>query len=103
MRLNAPGSEASKSIYKSPTDIKLPPADKLAQFRQLVGGAKVGIVNIGEAAGKVGLFLSLLYLFTYHPVQHVEEDFVRERAATTGLGFTADDLVQRMLVSRCGK
>lgn len=47
----------TRSIYKSSANIKLPPPDKLAQFRQLVGGAKVGSVTIGEATGEVSFDL----------------------------------------------
>jgi len=83
MRLNFSNTEAGRSTYKSLADIKLPSTEKLAQFRHLVGGARVGMVNIGEATGK-----------------YVEEDFVKERAATNSPGFTADDLIQRMLISR---
>jgi hypothetical protein len=54
LQLNTSGPEAARSIYKSPAGVNQPPSDKLAQFRQLVGGAKVGKVKIGEAAGKVG-------------------------------------------------
>jgi len=83
LRLNTSGTDAAKVIYKPLADIKLPPPEKLAQFRQLVSGAKVGSVYIGKAAG--------LY---------VQEDFVKERTAINSPGFTADDLVQRIQLSR---
>lgn len=46
-------AEAKNRLYKPLSEITLPSADKLSQFRQLVGGAKVGNVTIGEATGKV--------------------------------------------------
>ncbi|KAF8964094.1 putative alanine racemase-domain-containing protein [Flammula alnicola] len=83
-------SNVQESLYKSATAISLPPPDKLLQFRQLVGGAKIGNVTVADAMG-----------------QHVEEDFVRERSSNkenktngVGGGFTPDDLIQRMLVAR---
>lgn len=63
MQLNV--SNAQAGIYKSPADIKLPSTDKLAQFRQLAGGAKVGNINVGEAVGKVSWFFHQLDLLNH--------------------------------------
>lgn len=101
LRLGECGIKAGeRNVYKSPAEINLPPSEKFLQFRQLVGGARVGHVNIGQATGNVirPIFVSFICLLI---VQHVEEDFVKERAAASGSpSFTADDLVQRMLLSR---
>lgn len=40
-------------IYKPSNQITRPPAEKLAQFRKLVCGSKVGKVQVGESASDV--------------------------------------------------
>ncbi|KAJ6500365.1 mini-chromosome maintenance replisome factor-domain-containing protein [Mycena sanguinolenta] len=76
--------DASKSaeLYKS---VKLPPPETLAMFRELVGGAKMGSVTIGDTVA-----------------EYIQEDFVKERkaAATPAEAITSDHLIHRMTVAR---
>ncbi|KAF9479744.1 hypothetical protein BDN70DRAFT_878513 [Pholiota conissans] len=78
------------NLYKVKDAISLPPTEKLRKFRELVGGAKTGSVLVGEVMGKF-----------------VEEEFIRERLQITNQrsdgtagGFSPDDLIRRMLVTR---
>jgi hypothetical protein len=78
--------DVTNDLYKS---VAVPPEEKLLLFRQLVGGSRVGNVAVTESIGK-----------------YIEDDFVRVRALSpektnraTG-GYTADHLIQRMVVAR---
>jgi len=69
------------ALYKAADQIRLPPTEKLALFRQLIGGAKTGRVTIGDDISN-----------------YIQDDFVRERQQA--LGVNSDDLVLRMSASR---
>ncbi|KAJ7929359.1 putative alanine racemase-domain-containing protein [Mycena leptocephala] len=75
----------SAELYKPADQINLPSAETLAMFRELVGGAKVGSVTIGDAVA-----------------EYIQEDFVKERkaASTPTEAVTSDTLIHRMTVAR---
>ncbi|PPQ63202.1 hypothetical protein CVT24_005747 [Panaeolus cyanescens] len=68
-------------LYKAKDSITLPPVEKLERFRELLGCAKVGTTVINDPTA-----------------QHIENDFVKERANTGQ--YTPDDLIKRMLVAK---
>ncbi|KAF4615096.1 hypothetical protein D9613_002856 [Agrocybe pediades] len=74
-----------EELYKPIQSIRLPPQEKISRFRQLVGGSKIGNSVLAESLS-----------------QHVEDDFVRERATVKEetKQFSADDLIIRMVVAR---
>jgi len=76
---NSEGSD--RDLYKSPGGVVLPPANKLVQYRKLVGAAKVRNVQVGEAAS-----------------EYIQNDFVQERQNDKSV--TADDLIMRMAIAR---
>lgn len=100
----ASSDDPSGKFYKPADAIKLPPPEKLLQFRQLIGGAKVGNVVVGEATGKVSFCISrsATNVRINDQQKYIEEDFVRERSASTDKksSLTSDDLIRRMLIAR---
>ncbi|KAJ6606625.1 putative alanine racemase-domain-containing protein [Mycena vulgaris] len=72
-------------LYNSPEKVQLPSIKTLAMFRDLVGGAKIGSVTIGE-----------------NVAEYIQEDFVSERKAapTPAEAVTSDDLIHRMMIAR---
>ncbi|KAI0371789.1 hypothetical protein BV20DRAFT_965065 [Pilatotrama ljubarskyi] len=72
---------AVAALYKPADELKLPSAEKLAAFRDLVVGARVGKVQVPEATS-----------------EHIQTEFVRERQGDRSL--TADDLIRRMTVAK---
>ncbi|KAI0362760.1 hypothetical protein OH77DRAFT_1585098 [Trametes cingulata] len=74
-----PGAVAA--LYKPADEVKLPPAEKLAAFRDLVVGARVGKVQVPVETS-----------------EHIQTEFVRERQGDRSL--TADDLIRRMTVAK---
>ncbi|KAJ7684781.1 hypothetical protein DFH06DRAFT_1027944, partial [Mycena polygramma] len=75
----------SSELYKPADKVQLPSPEKLAMFRDLVGGAKMGSVTIGDTVA-----------------EYIQEDFVSERkaASTPAKAVTSDTLIQRMTVAR---
>ncbi|KAJ8481423.1 hypothetical protein ONZ51_g5994 [Trametes cubensis] len=69
------------ALYKPADEVKLPPADRLAAFRDLIVGARSGKVQVPEATS-----------------EHIQADFVRERQGDRSL--TADDLIRWMTVAK---
>ncbi|OSD02777.1 hypothetical protein PYCCODRAFT_1477424 [Trametes coccinea BRFM310] len=69
------------ALYKPAEEVKLPSAERLAAFRDLIVGARGGKVQVPETTS-----------------EHIQSDFVQERRGNRGL--TADDLVRRMRVSK---
>ncbi|KAF9052759.1 mini-chromosome maintenance replisome factor-domain-containing protein [Panaeolus papilionaceus] len=76
-------SASTPDLYRSKTEINLPSAARLQQFRELVGGAKVGTTVVSESTA-----------------QHIENDFVKERADASNGQYTPDDLIRRMLIAK---
>ncbi|KAJ7168060.1 mini-chromosome maintenance replisome factor-domain-containing protein [Mycena crocata] len=72
-------------LYGLADMVQLPSAEMLTMFRDLVGGAKMGNVTIGESVA-----------------EYIQEDFVSERKAapTPAEAVTSDDLIHRMMVAR---
>ncbi|KAJ7093101.1 putative alanine racemase-domain-containing protein [Mycena epipterygia] len=72
-------------LYGPPDKVNLPATETLAMFRDLVGGAKLGSVTIGETVA-----------------EYIQEDFVSERKAAPSPAEapTPDDLIHRMMVAR---
>ncbi|KAF7295174.1 hypothetical protein MIND_01056200 [Mycena indigotica] len=77
--------DTSSNLYGPAESINLPSLQKLALFRQLVGGAKIGNVTVEQAVA-----------------EHIQEDFVSERKATSATAetVTSEDLIHRMTVAR---
>ncbi|KAI0332090.1 hypothetical protein GY45DRAFT_1360443 [Cubamyces sp. BRFM 1775] len=69
------------ALYKPADEVKLPPAERLAAFRDLVVGARSGKVQVPEATS-----------------EHIQAEFVRERQNDRSL--TADDLIRWMTVAK---
>lgn len=46
-------------LYKSPEAVKLPPLERLTQFRNLILRARTSKVPIGEATSEVNLIIVL--------------------------------------------
>ncbi|KAH9901638.1 mini-chromosome maintenance replisome factor-domain-containing protein [Cubamyces lactineus] len=69
------------ALYKPADEIKLPPAEKLVAFRDLVVGARSGKVQVPEPTS-----------------EHIQLNFVRERQGDRSL--TADDLIRWMTVAK---
>jgi hypothetical protein len=85
--------------------------DELQKYRQLIGGSKIGEATIGPDLAKVRPSVKIKKLHRNgrnELPQHIEDDFVRERANSkdesmkTGRMFTTQDLIQRMFVARYG-
>ncbi|KAJ7470418.1 putative alanine racemase-domain-containing protein [Mycena latifolia] len=70
-------------LYKE--EVTLPSPETLAIFRDLVGGAKIGSVTIGDSVA-----------------EYIQEDFVSERktAPTPAEAVTSEDLIHRMIIAR---
>ncbi|PPQ66893.1 hypothetical protein CVT26_009833 [Gymnopilus dilepis] len=86
--LNVPFSPTTlgnlrKALYRPREAVVFPSAEKLSQFRQLVGGSKIGHVNLGEHLGK-----------------YIEEDFVQGRLSGHQMTPSSDDLIKRMVLAR---
>ncbi|KAJ7702444.1 putative alanine racemase-domain-containing protein [Mycena rosella] len=83
--INVPLQPNIGELYKAAEKVKMPPAETLALFRDLVGGAKIGSVTIGETVA-----------------EYIQEDFVAERKAapTPAEAVTSDDLIHRMMIAR---
>ncbi|KAJ7074392.1 hypothetical protein C8F01DRAFT_1043556 [Mycena amicta] len=77
--------ETTNELYGGPETLHLPSPEKLALFRHLVGGAKIGKVTIDDVVG-----------------EHIQEDFVAERkaASSPAEAVTSEDLIHRMTVAR---
>ncbi|KAG8863079.1 hypothetical protein FRB96_009259 [Tulasnella sp. 330] len=77
--------------YKSASDIKLPPAEKLDAFRRLICGALVGDAKVTQTVGK-----------TLSDPKYIQADFVKERSESASKlsPITPDDLRLRMNVAR---
>jgi hypothetical protein len=76
--------------------------DELQKYRQLIGGSKIGEVTIGPDLAKVSLS-TRIEVHPNKPPQHIEDDFVRERANfKNAKAFTTEDLIRRMYVARYG-
>ncbi|CDO77853.1 hypothetical protein BN946_scf185032.g5 [Trametes cinnabarina] len=73
--------EVIAALYKPAEQVRLPSAEKLAAFRDLIVGARNGKVHVSEATS-----------------EHIQSEFVRERQSDRNL--TADDLIRRMTISK---
>ncbi|KAJ6547200.1 putative alanine racemase-domain-containing protein [Mycena capillaripes] len=75
----------SADLYKPAGQVKLPSAETLTMFRDLIGGAKMGSVTIGDTVA-----------------EYIQEDFVSERkaASSPAEAVTSDNLIHRMTVAR---
>lgn len=81
-----PPTSTSKDIYRPSSEIALPSEDKLVAFRELIAGAKIGSVNVGDEVA-----------------QYIENDFVDERqtnAAKSTSTVTGDDLVHQIMTAK---
>ncbi|KAI0061668.1 hypothetical protein BV25DRAFT_1992016 [Artomyces pyxidatus] len=74
-------SPTSNEFYKTASEIRLPPAETLAAFRQLIVSAKTGKIEVGESTS-----------------QHIQDEFVQERKADSSV--SSDDLKQAISVAR---
>ncbi|KAI0269853.1 mini-chromosome maintenance replisome factor-domain-containing protein [Gloeopeniophorella convolvens] len=72
---------ASSDLYKSESDVKLPPADQLGAFRRLILGAKTGKIEVTEAVS-----------------EHIQNDFVEQRKANSAM--SSEDLKQLITIAR---
>ncbi|KAJ7197275.1 mini-chromosome maintenance replisome factor-domain-containing protein, partial [Mycena pura] len=72
-------------LYGPAEKIRLPSTETLDMFRDLVGGAKMGTVTVGDLVAK-----------------HIQDDFVSERktALSPAEVVTSDDLIHQMTVAR---
>ncbi|KAJ6618233.1 putative alanine racemase-domain-containing protein [Mycena sp. CBHHK59/15] len=68
-------------LYNPPEKVKIPPHEVLAMFRDLVGGAKMGSVTVGEPVAE-------------------RTSWPRERPPPVAGAVTSDDLIHRMTVAR---
>jgi len=81
IKLSLRQPEGEIDLYKPVEKIALPPPKKLALFRVFVGAAKIGKIQLEEAAS-----------------EYIQNDFVRERQDDKSL--SADDLIIRMTIAR---
>jgi hypothetical protein len=76
--------ELQSKLYKPASAIRLPPAEQLAQFRDLIIGARGARLSVDATTS-----------------EHIQTDFVRERQESKGK-VSADDLVLRMSIAKSG-
>ncbi|KAF8314823.1 uncharacterized protein EI90DRAFT_2947780 [Cantharellus anzutake] len=74
--------EGVSVLYKDAAQVQKPPAEKLKHFRDLLGGAKQGKVQISEEIS-----------------QFIQQDYVRGRQSSPS-PVTSDDLILRMSLAR---
>ncbi|KAF9492272.1 hypothetical protein BDN71DRAFT_1451837 [Pleurotus eryngii] len=80
-----PDGKIIEHLYKSGSEIKMPPTERLDAFRSLVGGAKIGSVTVGEDVAK-----------------YIQDDFVKERQQSSSQAekVTSENLILRMTIAR---
>ncbi|KAF7304631.1 hypothetical protein MKEN_01177000 [Mycena kentingensis (nom. inval.)] len=78
-------AETADLLYGPVASVQLPSEEKLALFRELVGGARLGKVTVDDDVA-----------------EHIQEDFVAERksAASPVEAVTSEDLIRRMTIAR---
>ncbi|KZT03570.1 uncharacterized protein LAESUDRAFT_729151 [Laetiporus sulphureus 93-53] len=72
---------AAGRLYRSPQIVSLPSPERLAAFRNLIVGARVGDVQVNEETSR-----------------YIQREFVRERQQDQTV--TSDDLIRRMTVAK---
>ncbi|EKM82874.1 hypothetical protein AGABI1DRAFT_104708 [Agaricus bisporus var. burnettii JB137-S8] len=80
-----PRSGMEFDLFKPLDKIRLPDEEVLEQWRDFIGGSKIGTVTIEDGTA-----------------QYIQDDFVNERKIAQGKGsaMTSDDLIHRMITAR---